>query len=685
MSYVALTPLPGVCKVDSVYANSVKQAFTTIGPGVGRYTDMLGARFIAGRPEKKGGYAQLTASTLTGVCRGVKDWRDYNQNLYCAFGTNKKLQVYINSSTTLLDITPFRSILTGTLTNPVTTNGTTTVTITSASHGLSTGDYVQLTAASAVNGVTVAGTYFITKVDANSYTITVPVAASGSSTGGGATSYVYYRVTLTNPFTTTSGSTSVLVTHTSHGASTGDYVQISSASAVNGITLSGEYQITATTTNAYNITAASAASGSGTGGGTPNFQYDISGGNVDTGFGTGYGIGTWGTGGYGQGQTSNSFIINARTWSLDNYGQQLLACPLNGTIYVWDPSTYLTNNGRAYPLYGAPTGILAMFVTAERFVFALGYSANQLTIQWPDQSSYTTWTATATNTANSRTLQLGSYLVGGVAARDGTSLVLTNNTCYAFNYSGDTFIYDSTATGRNSGLIGPLAITALAGNAYWMSQNEFWTWNGGVTPLPSDDIRDYVFQNITAAQRFKCFAVANTQKKEITFYYPANGNTEISNSVTYHTDQGIWSIDTKSRTSQVDAQLFSYPLSADSSGNIWQEEYGHDANGAALDSYVVFSPTAVSKGDRISDVMGFLPDFERQTNDCTLSVLTQAYPEDTQTVNGPYTLSAADATPLIDLRTSARFIGYKIESNKVGGDWRLGLCQADIQVAGARR
>lgn len=686
MSYQQLNSLPGVCLVDSTYSNSIKAAYTVNGLSVGRYTDMLASRFISGRPQKKGGWDQLISTKLTGVCRGEKDWRDFSQNLYCAFGTNKKLQVYVNSSATLIDITPFRAITSGTLTNPVTTNATTTVSIAHTAHGLSTGDYVQLTAASAVDGVTVANTYFITKTDANNYTIVVPTAATGSTSGaGGSTAYIYYRITLTNPFTTVSGSKVVTVAHTAHGALVGDFVIIGSASAVNGITLSGEYTILSTTTNTYTIMASTAANASGSGGGTPNFQYDANIGNVNAINLAGYGTGTYGTGGYGQDQTS-TILVQPRIWSLDNYGQQLLASYYGGTIYIWDPSTYTNNNGRAYPMYGAPSTVLAMFVTPERFVFALGTTSNYLLVQWPDQNNYNTWTATPTNTANSRTLQIGSYVVGGIAARDGTSLVVTNTSAYAFNYSGDAYIYDSTATGRNSGLIGPLAICSYAGNAYWMSHDEFWVWNGSVQPLPSDDIRDYVFQNINKTQQFKCFAFADPHFKEITFYYPGDSsNDEITNSVTYHVDQGIWSKDIKSRTSEINNSLFTYPISTDADGNIWNEEFGMDADGAALDAYIIFNPMAVMKGEKRCDIMGFLPDFERQTGDCTVSILTQDYPEDTPTVASTSTLADDDSTPIIDIRLGSTFVGYKIESNVIGGDYRIGLPQVDVQIAGARR
>jgi hypothetical protein len=102
---------------------------------------------------------------------------------------------------------------------------------------------------------------------------------------------------LSNPFTTTNGSRNVLVTIASHGAVVGDFVTFSGMSAVGGLTLNGEYQITNVPTSAtFNITAATAATSSATGGGTVGNEavFQINTGTNDTLYGNGWGAGTWG-------------------------------------------------------------------------------------------------------------------------------------------------------------------------------------------------------------------------------------------------------------------------------------------------------------------------------------------------------------------------------------------------------
>ena len=142
--------------------------------------------------------------------------------------------------------------------------------------------------------------------------------------------------TLTNPFTTTSGSATVLVTDNTHGAATGDFVTFSGASAVGGLTLNGNYQITVLTANTYNITAASNASSSASGGGTVTAKYEIHVGPAIQGAVVGWGAGGWGAGPWGVGVSGSEAL---RLWVGQNWGEDLLFNYRGGPLYYWDATT----------------------------------------------------------------------------------------------------------------------------------------------------------------------------------------------------------------------------------------------------------------------------------------------------------------------------------------------------------
>ena len=167
-------------------------------PGVNRentrYTNEGGwyesdkVRFRQGTPEKIGGWARISGNVFLGVCRSLWNWVTLSSQNLLGVGTN--LKFYIENGGAYYDITPIRGEYT--LTNPFATDGTTTVTVTHASHGAISGDYVTFYGGTAVGGQLITGEYQITKVDINTYTITIASAAT-VATGGG-TVYAVYQI-----------------------------------------------------------------------------------------------------------------------------------------------------------------------------------------------------------------------------------------------------------------------------------------------------------------------------------------------------------------------------------------------------------------------------------------------------------------------------------------------------------
>jgi hypothetical protein len=139
--------------------------------------------------------------------------------------------------------------------------------------------------------------------------------------------------TLTNPFATVNLSTTVTVTDATGGFINNDFVTFTGATAVGGITISGEYQITTSSSTAYTITAASAATSTTTGGGTVYAVYQINTGPSYAVPLVGWGSGTWGSGVWG---TSASSSDAMRIWNQFNFGEDLIYGPRGGPLYYWD-------------------------------------------------------------------------------------------------------------------------------------------------------------------------------------------------------------------------------------------------------------------------------------------------------------------------------------------------------------
>ena len=143
--------------------------------------------------------------------------------------------------------------------------------------------------------------------------------------------------TLTSPFTATTGSSVISVTHAGHGCENGDYVTYNGATGLGGtITaslLNREYKITYVSANTYTINVGYAANSSDTGnGGTVRAVYQISTGPEYQTPTSGWGAGAWGSGSWGTGQASSDSL---RLWSQSNYGQDLIFGPRTGAIYYY--------------------------------------------------------------------------------------------------------------------------------------------------------------------------------------------------------------------------------------------------------------------------------------------------------------------------------------------------------------
>jgi hypothetical protein len=149
------------------------------------------------------------------------------------------------------------------------------------------------------------------------------------------------QVTLTNPFETTDGSPIVEVTDANGGYIDGDFVTFYGATAVGGLTISGQYEITVTGATTYTITASSnATSTAGPGGGTVYALYQINVGPAYVVPLVGWGAGPWGAGTWGIGQASTDAI---RLWSQQNFGEDLIFGPRGGPIYYWDATSGYTS------------------------------------------------------------------------------------------------------------------------------------------------------------------------------------------------------------------------------------------------------------------------------------------------------------------------------------------------------
>lgn len=494
---------------------------------------------------------------------------------------------------------------------------------------------------------------------------------------------------LTNPFSTTNASDIVSVAHSTHGLNAvGDVVTFANATAVGGITIDGEYTV-------YNIVdadtfeiqhSAAATSTAGPGGGTVDYEHEIPKGPVDGALNTGYGVGGYGEGTYGTPRTDAGIELEPRIWSVENYGSNFLACYNTSTLY----ELAYGSTARAQAVANAPD-MRAMFITPERYIMALGATPNggsaidPMTVRWPDVNDNTAWTPTSTNTANERRLQYGAKLMGGAGLSDFISLVWSDQGLYVFQYTGSDFVYESRLKGRNCGLIGRHSYAVADGRAYWMSAHGFHLFDGAVRPVPrEDEIRDFVIDNINQLQSKKAACGFISQFREVWWIYPTTSD-EPDRYVGVNIDTFDWIVGSIARTTICRYRTDqASPLMFGADRYVYLHEDGtKDDDGSAMSAFLQTGLMKVGNGRQFLDIHGFIPDFEEQTGDVSLYVVTREPPKGD--VYDSQTVVITDTEDLVDLRVSGRLMEYRLTSESVGGNFRVGINQIEVASGGRRR
>ena len=505
---------------------------------------------------------------------------------------------------------------------------------------------------------------------------------------------------LTNPFTT-NGTTSVSVADTAHGAIQGDFVTFDSFSAIDGLDMNKEFEITSITdNNNYVVTATSAASGSTAGGGgSGNAKYQISIGPEVSTSAFGWGTDTWGAGGWGSPSTSSTVTLEARQWSLDNFGEDLVATVLNGGAFRWDTSSGVAT--RAAAITNAPTrSRLSLVSTPDRHLLFFGTqptiggtnAQDDLLLRFSDQEDITTYQPTAENTAGSLRIADGSRIVAAERSR-GQILVWTDTSLHSLQFIGPPFTFGLRQLGQNCGIVGVHAGVDINGVSYWMSQDSFFLFDGSVKKLPCT-VEQFIFNNLNVTGAENAFAGHNGEFNEIMWFYPRTGSDTINAIVAYNYTEGTWWTGTLDRTTWLDREVYDNPVATDylptttannevisgltdGATQLFLHETGNNGDGAAITAFVKSGVVQIGEGNDFSFVSKLIPDIEDQEGTLNAKLEFKNYPNNSTSVTK--TVSFQDNTDFVSLRGRGREFTVNVVSNTTGTALRLGTQRFDIQ------
>jgi hypothetical protein len=703
----------------------------------GQWIDGDNVRFRYGEPQKIGGWQQLVNTTLAGPARDQHTWTALDGKKYAAIGTSKLLVIYYESQ--FYDITPLGTALTScTYTS---TTGSATVTINKAAHELEVGDYIIFTSVTTPGSPTTSytaasfttNTFEVLSVPSSStFTVTMPSVEGGTgvTAGGTITTTPYIRIGPT--FQTPAygwgtgyfgGSNPTSLTNQLNGSRTsGDTTIIVDSTAgfpASGILDIGTELITYTAKTGTDFTGCVR----GTNGTTAASHLDnaiVTNATMWTGWGI-------------QSNTTNT-ILAPGSWSLDNFGQILVATIKNGKTFTWNPSITSSLFTRATVVSNAPTAsVMTLVSDRDRHLFAFGTETtigdtttqDPMFIRFSNQEDINTWNPTVTNTAGTFRLDTGNEIIGAVQGKDYV-FVLTDAAAYVIQFVGPPFTFSVRQVGTNCGCIGQHAMVFAQGAVFWIGfGGGFFVYDGTVKQLPSL-VEDFVFTtesgslgiNYNASQI--TYAYHNSLYNEVGWNYAQSNSSQVDRNVVYNYLENTWATGSLARTTYEDAQSFDLPYATQYTTNTtptfptingvtntfgstkyWEHETGvNEVSFAgvetAITSYVQSGDYDISEqglggdGQLIMRVKRFIPDFKNLEGNAKITLFFRDYPANANStpsttpplITGPFTITSS--TDKVDTRVRGRQVSVKIENDALNETWRYGTLRLDIEAGGRR-
>ena len=515
------------------------------------------------------------------------------------------------------------------------------------------------------------------------------------------------NISLTNPFTTTSGSSTVTVTDNGHGFVIGDFVIFKSFSTVGGLDMNNEFEVKSiVNTNSYTVQHTSNASGSVSGGGgSGNLDGLITVGTATSTFGFGWGVGPWNSSTWNTPRSTSTVALEASYWSLDTFGEDLLAIRNNDKLYRWQLST--GTGSRAAAVSGAPeTNRLVLVSSPDRHIFLFGTevtignttSQDSLFLRFSSQEDFTSWAPASTNTAGTFRIQDGSKIIAAIRSR-GSILVWTDTALHALNNIGPPFIFGLSQISANCGAVSPNSVVDVNGITFWMSQTAFYMFDGAIKKIPCT-VQDFVFDDIDNVAQGQVAAGVNTDFNEVTWFYPSSGSNFINKSVTYNYLENVWyTNDGFARTAWIDRGIYGAPYTPKynpttlpdnetimgvtaGSSVLYAHEAGFNDDGAAMDCEITSGDFDIQEGDEVFLCNRVLPDFKILNGDADVRIRFANYPASTNTRD--FTSTITSTTKFFSVRGRGRQANLKISADNIDDNWRFGTVRMDIKPDGRR-
>ena len=523
-------------------------------------------------------------------------------------------------------------------------------------------------------------------------------------------------VTLANVFGTSSGSTRVCCSDTSHNQKVGNYVYFTSTATFNAVSLSTNVYpiVSVDSTNVFTISVTDAANATGSDVGSATFNYLLPTGNSIATGGTGYGAAAFQatvcasqTRAWNQAASADAtdIVFDISQWSLDNWGDDVVANRNGGNIYYFD-SDASTVPIRATSITTSPISVNSIVVSPnDRHLICLGANSysptatvsgtfDPMLVRWSDQDDRTNWVPSVSSTSGEVVLTDGTKIIGGLRSRNAIH-IWTDNAMWTMQFTGPPFTFRFTPVGTNCGMIAPHAAVDYNGISYWMGYDNFYKYDGQVRVLDCT-VRRFIFDRLNTKYKAKVYTGVNSEFKEIIWLYASDESnvTECDSYVIFSPENNYWTYGTGVFTTFEDKEVFGNTITTgtsinddgDSTGNnkLFNNEPSdyYTENNRTITSFIESADFDIEDGNQVLFMNRLIPDFDLNTGKLRVKIITKKYPESGEEITKEFDVT--QETDKINFRARGRQAKIRVSCASNNTNWQWGSVRLGFQPDGER-
>ena len=704
------------------------------------YVDCDKIRFRNGYPEKIGGWVKFSSNSYEGTARRLHNWIGLDGSDFLGVGSH--LKYYIEEGQNFNDITPIRTTTSaGDVTFSASqsanfdstgdgANDSTIVTVTDAGHSAIVNDFVTFSGAASLGGnITAAilnAEHQVTRfVSSAQYEIQVSVTANSSDSGNGGGSTVgTYQINTGLDNTvggtgfgagqyggTTSGAVSTTINEGGTFSDSDTTLTVTSSNPGHQITADDFIlieeeilKVTNVSTNDLTVTRAQKGTAATTHADGTTVFLIVGNASASDDF-------------VGWGDAASVTVAGAqiRTWSHDNFGEDLIINPRDSGIFYWDKTD--GTSARAVELSATtlfsgeksvPTVAKQVLVSdIDRHVIAFGCDAinssssaaqgngiqDPLLIRFSSQENPVDWFPTTTNTAGDLRLGAGSTFVQAVETKR-EILVYTDKSLHSMQFIGPPFTFGISQLASNITIMSSASAIATEDVVYWMGIDNFYTHAGQTQQLPCT-VKDKVFLDFNLEEKDKVVAGINSEFGEVWWFYPSADSTENNRYVIWNYVEQVWYYGNLVRTAWIDRGVRSFPIAA-STPHLFNHESGFDDDTSAMSAFVESAPMDIGDGDKFLSLRRVIPDLTftgsvtGSSPNATFTVKARDFPGADFLQTSDATASRTATSPVeqftdkLDYRIRGRSFAIRLASTALGCKFKMGTPRVDIREDGKR-